>query len=67
MNSRGWFVDFAVTFIVALVVTIIVTLLWNLIAHGDAIIDWATSFHFAIILGIVLPIVNRVGGKGRNV
>jgi hypothetical protein len=63
MHSRGWFMDFVVTFIVTLVVTIIVTLVWNLIAHGGANIDWATSFRLAIILGIALPIVNRTGRK----
>ncbi len=64
MKNRGWFVDFAITFVVALVVTIMVTMLWSLAAHGGAGIDWATSFRLAIILGIVLPIVNRVGRKG---
>jgi len=58
--------DFVVTFIVTLVVTIIVTFLWNLIAHGDAVIDWATSFRLAIILGIALPTVNRMGKKEQK-
>ena len=63
MNSRGWFMDFVVTFVITLVVAIIVTLLWNLIAHGDVNIDWATSFRLAIILGIALPIVKRTGRR----
>jgi hypothetical protein len=59
MRSHSWIMDFVVTFIVTLVVAIIVTLVWNLIAHGDANIDWATSFRLAIILGIALTIVTR--------
>jgi hypothetical protein len=63
MHSRSWFVDFAVRFIVIFVTTIIVTLLWNLIRHGDANIDWATSFRLGIILGIALPIIRRMEKK----
>ena len=40
------------------VITVLVTLLWNLfIDNKGAIVDWKTSFLFAIIMGIVLPIV----------
>ena len=66
MQNRGLFTDVAVTFVVTLVVTIIVTLLWNLIAHGDATIDWPTAFRLAIILAIALPIVNRAGKRGKR-
>jgi hypothetical protein len=66
MHKRGWFMEFVVTFAVTLVVTIIVTLAWNLIAHGDASVDWATSFRLAIILGVALPIVNRAGRGERE-
>ena len=63
MKSRGWFVDFIVRFAVIFVVTVIVTLLWNLIARGDANIDWATAFRLGIILGIALPILRRTEKK----
>jgi hypothetical protein len=60
MNRRRWFLDFLATFVVTGAVAIVVTLLWNLIAHGSAAVDWATSFRLAIILGIALPTVNRM-------
>jgi len=63
MSKLGWFAEFLLTFVVTLIVAFVVTLLWNLVVHGDASIDWATSFRLAIILGIALPIVNRVGKK----
>ena len=63
MGKFGWFVEFLLTFVVTLIVAVVVTLLWNLVAHGDASIDWATSFRLAIILGIALPIVNRAGKR----
>jgi len=59
MNKHGWFVEFVVTFIVTLIVAVIVTLLWKLIAHGNASIDWATSFRLAIILGIASENVRK--------
>jgi len=66
MHKLGLLIDFVITFVITLMVAIIVTLLWNLIAHGSANIEWTTSFRLAIILGIALPIVNRVGKKERK-
>jgi len=63
MQKMGWILEFLVIFFVTLAAAIIVSLLWNLIAHGNAIIDWASSFRFALIFGIVLPLANRVGRK----
>jgi hypothetical protein len=45
-------------FAISLLVTLGVTFLWNLVLHGAAKVDWETSFRFAIVLGIILPIVN---------
>ncbi|MCK4421402.1 hypothetical protein KAW48_06340 [candidate division WOR-3 bacterium] len=55
MNIKKILIDFFITFIVTLVVSAIVSLLWNLIFHGVSIVDWGTSFRFAIIFGIVFP------------
>jgi hypothetical protein len=66
MNHRGWLSDFAATFMVTGVVATAVTLLWNLIAHGQAVVEWATSFRLAIILGIALPTVNRMDRKRKQ-
>ena len=63
MNKGNWFVDFILIFIVTFIVTSAVTLLWSLFAHGGARVDWGTSFRMAIILGVVLPLVHRVGRK----
>jgi hypothetical protein len=54
MNIKKLAVEFVTVFAVALVTTAIVTFLWNLIGHGASIIDWETSFRFAIIFGIIL-------------
>ena len=51
--------EFALAFVVTLVIVTIVTFLWNLIGHGTKIIDWETSFRFAIIFGILLTWVNH--------
>jgi hypothetical protein len=56
MNIKRSLVDFAVFFAVTLVVTVVVTFLWNLFVHGAPLVDWETSFRFAIIFGVVLPL-----------
>jgi hypothetical protein len=50
-------IDFVVTFCLVLVVSIIVTFLYSLIVHGAGAVDWETSFRFAIILGVALPLL----------
>ncbi len=63
MKNSGWFIEFLVTFIITLITAVVVTLVWNLLAHGAANVDWATSFRLAVILGVVMPVVNRAGKK----
>lgn len=54
MNIKEVLLDFGIIFVVSMIVTAIVTFLYSLIVHGTGIIDWETSFNFAIIFGIVL-------------
>jgi H+/Cl- antiporter ClcA len=54
MNIKKPVVEFGTVFAVALVIGALVTFLWNIIGHGESTIDWATSFRFAIIFGIIL-------------
>jgi hypothetical protein len=51
-------IEFITAFAVSLLVTIAVTVLWSQIFHGVAIIDWETSFRFAIVFGIIFPVIN---------
>ena len=62
MNLKKIVIEFVTTFAIALLVTIGVTFLWSLIFHGVTKIDWETSFRFAILLGIILPIINSRKG-----
>jgi hypothetical protein len=54
MNIKKLVVEFVTVFSVALVITAIVTFLWNIIGHGASVIDWETSFRFAVIFGVIL-------------
>ena len=58
MNSIKFIIEFIKVFAIAFLVCIAVTYLWSLIFHGVAIIDWETSFRFAILFGIIFPIIN---------
>jgi len=57
MNIKQSLIDFMVVFAITLIVTVMVTFLWNFLVHAKALVDWETSFRFAIIFGIVLPVV----------
>ena len=59
MKIKKFLIHFVITFALTLVFAAIVTYLWNLIVHGQSAVDWETSFRWAIILAIILP-VHRV-------
>lgn len=63
MNFKKIVIEFITIFAISLVVCIGVTFLWNLVFHGVAIIDWETSFRFAILFGIIFPIINSRKNK----
>ncbi len=58
MNLKKILLGFITFFSITLIVSIGVTYLWSLIFHDVATVDWETSFRFAIIFGIVLPIID---------
>ena len=58
MDFKKSVTGFITVFVITLFVNIVVTFLWNLVFHGVAIIDWETSFRFAILFGIILPIID---------
>ena len=50
----------AITLVSSFTATAIVTLLWNLIIEQTGFtVDWKTSFLFAVVMTVVLPVVNR--------
>jgi len=55
MNIKRIVVDSLAAFTVTLLTCAVVTLMWSLSHHRPGIIDWETSFRFAIVLGIILP------------
>ena len=54
MKIKKLAIEFGTVFAVSLVSAIVVTFLWNLIGHGESVVDWETSFRFAVIFGIIL-------------
>lgn len=65
MNITKLGVEFITVFVVVLVTTAIVTFLWNFIGHGVSIVDWETSFRFAIVFGIILTWVKSRDAKEK--
>jgi hypothetical protein len=58
MKTKEFMLSVLLTVVLAFITTVLVTMLWNLlIEKTGAIVDWKTSFLFAIILGLVIPIV----------
>jgi hypothetical protein len=65
MNIKRLVVLAVTAFSATAIVCAVVTLLWNLTAHGAAIVDWETSFRFAIVLGIILPLMETQRSKEK--
>jgi len=67
MDYKKMLIGFITVFAITLLVTAGISFLWNWAFHGLALIDWETSFRFAIILGIVLSIIeSRRRMKSEN-
>jgi hypothetical protein len=61
MKTSGLFFRMLLIFVATFITTMIVTLIWNVIVEkAGAIVDWKTSFVFAIILGLVIPLVRTL-------
>jgi len=62
MKTKGLLLSVILTFVLTFITTVIVTMLWNLfIEKTGAIVDWKTSFVFAITIGLVIPITRHTG------
>ena len=66
MGLKKFVIGFITVFAITLLATIGVTLLWNVVFHGIAIIDWETSFRFAILFGIIFPIIDSQPYSGAS-
>lgn len=66
MNIRKYLTDLALIFVVVFLVSVIVTFVYDLLAHGEGVVDWETAFRFAIVLGIVLPWLHQRGALKTN-
>jgi len=60
MNFQNILRGFMVYFVLVFVVSAGVGYLYSLVAHGQGMIDWGSSFRLAFIFGIVLPIVHEL-------
>lgn len=64
MTIKVLFIDFIILFVIALIVASMVTLLWNRVVYGAGAVDWAASFRFALIFGLVLTWIEMRRRKG---
>jgi hypothetical protein len=65
MNLKNLIGGFGVYFVLVLIVSAIVSYLYSLIAHGQGVFDWDSSFQLAIIMGVALPLVHELGKKWK--
>lgn len=64
MKIKKLAIEFGTVFAVSLVSAIVVTFLWNLIGHGESVVDWETSARFAVIFSIILTWAKSRERKG---
>jgi hypothetical protein len=64
MNFKKNIAAFIIVFAISLLVTLGVTFLENLFSRGTYKVDWETSFRFAILFAIILPIAGSRKARG---
>lgn len=60
MKIKTFLTRFGLVFAVTFAANALAVYLWNVIAHGQGAFEWETSFRFAVILGIVLPLARVI-------
>jgi hypothetical protein len=63
MNLKQIFFAFCLIAPIVLFVSLVVAYLYGVLAHGAGVMEWESSIRFAIILGIVLPIIRQLDNK----
>ncbi len=65
MNLKNILRGFVVYFVLVFIVGAAVSFLYSLIAHGQGVVDWESSFRFALIFGVVMPVVGEFERKKK--
>lgn len=66
MNTQKFVQDFAQTFLLVLAVSALVSYLYSLLVHGAGLVDWESSFRFALIFGIVFPAMKEIERRKKS-
>ena len=66
MNIKALLIEFKTVFTVTFITVALVTFLWNLIGHGQSVVDWETSFRFATIFGVILTWVKSREARNQE-
>jgi hypothetical protein len=53
VKMKRFLVSFIKVFLIAFPVAVVITYLWNLIVNHTGLIDWATAFRLAVIIGVI--------------
>jgi hypothetical protein len=63
MNVKQFAFAFCLVAPIVLIVSLVVGYLYGALVHGVGLLEWESSIRFAIILGIVLPLVRQMDKK----
>ncbi len=66
MNIKQLLLEALVFFVLTFIVTAGVSYLYSLLVHGTGAFNWDSAIQFAIIFGIVFPIVNATGRRKKK-
>ena len=66
MNFKRSLIEFGIVFAIALAVSAIVIWLWSLAFHVAGLVDWETSFLFAIVFGILAAVQAARGSMQKG-
>ena len=60
MNTKAFIIEFSVVFMITFIVASVVSLGWNYFYEGIAECNWGTAFQFALIFGILCPVIDMM-------
>ncbi|MHC1738923.1 MAG: hypothetical protein AB9882_13035 [Ignavibacteriaceae bacterium] len=66
MKFTEFVINFVIIFVITFLVSSVVSFLYNQLVHSETLWEWETSFRFSIILGIVIPLVNKLNRSRKT-
>jgi hypothetical protein len=67
MKIKNYLKEFFIVAAAAFIVVSLVSFIYNYVFHSDGKTEWATAFRLAVIMGLIIPRIQRCKQKSSKI